>query len=199
MPRFFLLLSGFFLPISAALALIWIQPSRFASAVSYTLFSDNTGVGSFGNFEFGDASTDQYYVGQYGWSDGSPRTIGKVAIPLTKAAGDISGLTYVVKIWSDSSGALGSVLATSTGVAGSNSWSGTEVEFVFPTPYAASASTFYHFTCESGTSSGSNYASVGFNSTFPPAGALARWSSAGANTVNFIGTFAMRFKIYTTP
>lgn len=31
MPRLFLLLSGFFLPISAALALIWIQPSRFAA------------------------------------------------------------------------------------------------------------------------------------------------------------------------
>lgn len=199
MPRLLLLISGFFLPISAALALIWIQPSRFATAGGFTLLDDTITSGT-DTWAFGDGTGGHYYAGQYLWSNASARTLGKVAFKLTKSAGDISGLTYTARLWSNSSGALGTELATSSGVTGNNSWSATTVEFEFITPYTTTGGTDYHITIDSGsTGSGSDYASAYFLASTGLPGGLAWWAADKSNSIEFTASHEAQLKIYTTP
>jgi hypothetical protein len=122
-----------------------------------------------------------YYVGQSMWTDASARTICRVGFMLSLGGGSISSQTFTAKIWSDSDYSLGSVLATSNGVLGTNTWSSTWVYFDFPTPYTTTGGANYHITIDHGGQDGSNYAVVRDNSAstgFP--GNIDTWTSAKA-------------------
>lgn len=114
-----------------------------ASAVTCSLGDDYaSGVQ---NLEISDLDI-RYYVGQGAWKNASARCICKVVLKLTKAAGDISGKTYNVRIWDMDGTALNKQLGASANVTGSNSWNETSVEFSFASCVSLSASTNYAIT-----------------------------------------------------
>lgn len=176
----------------------WI-PWTTASVGGFTLL-DNTITGDTTTWDFGDGSGGHYYAGQYRWNNASARTLGKVTFKLIKTAGDISGLTFTARLWSDSGGALGTELATSNGVTGNNSWSATEVDFEFITPYTTTGSTNYHITIDSGsTGTGTDYASAYFLASTGLPGGLGWWASDKSNTIEFSASHEAQLKIYITP
>lgn len=147
-----------------------------------------------------NGATQDIYAGQLNWSNASARNIGKVVIKMTKTAGSITGKTYTCRIWTMSGTTLGTNVASSTSVVGSDSWSATDVDFIFSSPYLTTGSTNYAFTIDSGdvTGDGSNYASAYFQNATPIAGDLAYWDVSKANTAAFSG-FNFGMAIYTTP
>jgi hypothetical protein len=92
---------------------------------------------------------DYYYVGVK-YTPTSNINICKVSVELGEVTGDISGLTYTVRIWSvDGGDDLDTELGTSSGVTGSNAWGGF-VEFEFPSSCSLTASTTYAVTVDQG-------------------------------------------------
>lgn len=166
-------------------------------ATGYTLFYNGLAGTSGGNWPIGD-STNDTYAGLANWSDASGRNIGKAVVKMEKTSGSITGKTYYLKIWAQGAGNnLGSLLATSDAVTGSDSWSGTNVTFIFSTPYLTTGSTVYHFTCDAGTADVSNYGSAYFT-TDALSGSLAWWDNTGASTTLLTG-FDFQVDLYTTP
>jgi hypothetical protein len=92
----------------------------------------------------------------------------KVIAKISKTAGDISGKTFVLRVWTDDSRDLGTNVCSSGGITGNNSWSATSLEIDLTNCTGAScsasgcslsASTNYHFTMDMGETDDSNYAS----------------------------------------
>jgi hypothetical protein len=109
-----------------------------------------------------------------------------VSIKMTKTGGDISGKTYKVFIYSLSGNDLGTLLATSDAVTGSNSWSQTTVSFGFSSPYTVSSTATYAIVV--GLSpypavdyEGTNYATADFGDN---CGAfhMSQWNSSGTRS-----------------
>lgn len=141
-----------------------------------------------------DATNDQ--PGQSNWSFASGTIqVCKITLKLTKAAGDISGKTFYVNIWSMTGANLNAILATSAGVTGSNSWSDTYVDFTFATPYSMAAATGYAITATSGAVDATNYANVNYYNN-GVAGSGMQWSTAKVAQVGW-PTLDLIMKIYT--
>lgn len=137
--------------------------------------NDATGsVGAIGIFN------DNYYQGQSGWSDASARTICKIAWKLTYVSGTVTGQTYVTKIWSLNGTSLDTVLATSSGVSGSASWSATWVVFEFPTPYTTTGSASYAFTIDHGAADATKEIQLVFGTSTGAPGTHEVWNNLGA-------------------
>lgn len=127
-----------------------------------------------------------HFVGQSGYSQTTNHQICKVSFKLSKSAGDISGLTYCVKIYPMASTSLdiANIVATSTGVTGNNSWNGTSVEFTFSTPVSLTANTVYGIVVEPSADSSANYVEAFYTAsggTVP--GGYVRWNGSGAAQV----------------
>jgi len=122
--------------------------------------STNT-TGSTG-YAFLPINSAEIYIGQNQWTDdGTPRTICKVGFQLTKNSGDISGKTFTAYIYTNYSTGnfyinAGSPSATSTGILGTNTWSGTMVRFSFPTPFTTTANQQYAIVVNCGAEDGAN-------------------------------------------
>lgn len=144
------------------------------------------------------ATNERFYAGGLYFTDASARTIGKITIKMVKAAGSITGKTYTVRLWTLTGSALNSNVASSDGVTGSDSWSATEVDFIFSTPYTTTGSTNYGITIDAGTSDASNYAAAYNKTPQNIPGDLAWWSSSKSLDTSF-NTYNLQMKIYTTP
>lgn len=179
----------------------WIPPAGSSPPPGYTLVYDASAaitnvakIGDIGN---------RTYNGQYQYNDSIARSIGKITVRLTAASGDISGKTYTVRIWTMSGSNLGSNVASSSGVSGNNSWSATDVDFLFSPAYTISTSTNYAVTIDQGADDSTNYASglFGLKALFPttawPAG-LGQWDGSGNNQFSD-GSYNLNMNLYTQP
>jgi len=103
----------------------------------------------------------KYYIGTT-WNSGTERTICKIGFELYKSAGDISGKTFYVELWTKSGNNLDALVTngTSTGVAGNNSWDATWVYFAFDNHPVLSASTNYAVTISMHEVDADNYARI---------------------------------------
>lgn len=180
--------------------LLWTRTPATVGT-SYTLLYDSVGVGGSANNVL--ESNFRYYSGLSRFVDATPRTIGKVAFKLSKAGTDISGFTFVARIWSMTGDSLNVQQAASVGVPGNNSWSETTVEFTFSSPFTTTGSTEYGIAIDRGGIDASSYITMYYTPisgglpTIPP-GYIASWW----NSKNFPaeGTlFVPQMKIYTTP
>lgn len=178
---------------------MWIP---VGGAPSYTLvfdgFDASASVVTIGNSAF------FYYAGQTYFNAGL--TIGKVAFKLN-SVGDLTGKTLTARIWTQSGDDFNVNVASSNGVSGA-SWSSTEVEFIFSTPYTTSMGTNYVISLDVGGVDASNYAEMTYATLgagpSPPPG-YATYSVWGPSTGND-GKFGiqatgseMQIKIYSTP
>lgn len=181
-----------------------VNSFRFAAGggggTTYTLVYNATDATNFTQ-ALGDSS-GTYYWGFYLFNDSTARTFTRITWKLSLGAGSITGKTFRCRIWSDSSGSLGTELATSDPQTGSDAWSQTEVNFDFASPATLSSSTNYHITLDMGGTDGSNYANILWNSTgsYVSAAPANRgwWNSAGAIQGNN-GGYSPQAKFYTSP
>lgn len=159
------------------------------------LESSISGVGA-GAWPFGDANTG-FYAGQTVWTNGSNRNIKQITVPLAKNTGTIVGQTFTLRIWTldAGTGALVTNVASSTGVAGSDAWNLTNVDFTFASAYSYGAGTSIGFTIDSGTDSASNFANGYFTTPSIINGNLCSWDSSKNVTSNFLA-FDFQLAIY---
>ena len=96
---------------------------------TYTLVYDSV-TGASNEFELGD-TTGHYYIGQTLFNDSVSRAVGKITVKMRRGAGNTSGKTLTVTLWSMSGGTgLNSALASAT-VTGFNTATATNVDFIF--------------------------------------------------------------------
>lgn len=158
----------------------WQKAHASSGGGACTLYVQNTTISGGRDVGLQNAT---FYAGQRNWSDAAAKTICRLDFALSLANGSITGKTFTARIWT-MSGAnnLGTNVASSTGVTGSNGWSNTFVEFDFPTPYLTTGSTSYGLTVDSGAVDGTNNATCRFNSSDTGlAGTFDRWSNALVN------------------
>jgi hypothetical protein len=115
---------------------------------------------------------------------------------LSKESGSISSKTYNVRIYSQSGKNLNAVLASSSDVTGSNSWSTTTVDFTFTTSYAVSTGTNYAFVIDANSADDTNYAKLHDDSVTAVAGGFATWGSGKVILEDFADTYNPAIKIY---
>lgn len=172
--------------------------STGGGAPTYTLIYDSVVAGGTAQ-EVGNTSIYRYGANTT-FVDTVDRAVSKLAARVTKAAGDISGKTYYFKIWSLSGSSLGSILATSAGITGNNSWSNTVVEDTIS--YTIPASTTVAITFDCGGVDGSNYLQMYFidkaSASAPFPASLATFGNTGSETYNF-SAYNMQMKLYVSP
>jgi hypothetical protein len=138
-----------------------------------------------------------YYIGSF-WTAPASKQICKIGVRLSLGAGTIVGHTYTLKIWTTSTLALSAVITdgSSTGVAGSDAWSGTWVYFAFSGNPSVTASTVYAITLSNGVNDEYNYANLSFADAVAGVTEDAnRWSSNGTNNQNS-DSYDMAVKIF---
>jgi len=143
-----------------------------------------------------------YHTHNYNYYAGTTYTpaenisVCQIDIYIDYTAGDISGKTYTVTIWSLSSGNLDTLLGTSGGVTGNNSWSSSWPSFSFASPVSLSSGTAYGIAVAvTGAVDSSNYASGGSNGESVFTGEEMNWLSSG-EADNPTGANEMMVKIY---
>jgi hypothetical protein len=125
-------------------------------------------------------STTYYFVGHHFIDLGSTEDICKATFYITQATGDISGKTYTAYIYTiDGAGNLDSLLGTSSGVTGSNSWSDTAVDFEFSPKVTMSNGTNHAVVVSTGSVDASNYAEMEISTSGQIGGLSGRWESDG--------------------
>lgn len=113
----------------------------------------------------------QYTTQRYGgtvFTDTADRLLSKVEFFFALGSGSISGKTFYCKIYTLNGTALNTLIATSTGIAGQNSWisSGGWGSFVFASPYVSlTANTSYAVVVDSGGVDGANVVGIGYKGT----------------------------------
>jgi hypothetical protein len=131
------------------------------------------------------------------WQTNTAVTMCKAAFSLYKVAGDISGKTYVVKVYSMTGCTLNTLLATSDGVTGVNGWFLTDVVFNFSTPVALSANTDYAIVVTTtGAADGANYAAIEINTSGTATGTRDYWDNTGVSLNACLAGGDCRFKWY---
>lgn len=174
---------------------------RRSAATSYTLVYN-----SFVGVNYSDAgwnSIVNQYVG-ISFIPGSGITVGKIAMRMRKIAGSIESKTFYCRLWSlTGAAALDVNLATSNGVSGSDSWSASEVEFIFPTPYTLSSGVEYGISVDYGSFDNTNTAGFYYwNSGSPipfPSVSLRLWRGDNRAAFASYGGYPVEFKLYSTP
>lgn len=171
------------------------QPLEVATAASCSTVHVQNSAASDGDFHFVGESAGNYYSGQGSWDPEANISICKINFVVIGVAGNVSGKTYVMQIWSqDGGGNLSSNLGTSDGVTGNNSWSTTDVEFTFSTPVAVTSGTLYSIVLTANGTDGSNFIRItytgsgqltGIRALFNSAGTLGSTSSADAKLTIF--------------
>jgi len=143
-----------------------------------------------------------YHTHNYNYYAGTTYTpaenisVCQIDIYIDYTAGNISGKTYTVTIWSLSSGNLDTLLGTSGGVTGNNSWSSSWPSFSFASPVSLSSGTAYGIAVAvTGAVDFSNYASGGSNGESVFTGEEMNWLSSG-EADNPTGANEMMVKIY---
>ena len=136
-----------------------------------------TGTGTSWNF---GSSTSLWSFGIYNWSPASSGSVCRVKFTLTKAAGSITAKTFYAQVYTISGNAQGTLLGESDGVAGSDSWSLTNVSFEFATPASVSSGTNYIISITMKEADAANYAR-GFSAT-QVGYDTRRWDSAKAQS-----------------
>jgi len=150
-----------------------------------------------GTSAFGIGAVEGNYYCGFFWTPSENKCFCRGTFCITKAAGDISGKTFVVEFWTTTGTSLNEKLGSTTGVAGNNSWSGTTQAFDFSTHQQATASTTYAVTITMNEVDASNNAKIyvdGYG-TWANANA-ARWNSDGSIKSN-LTTYDTRASIYT--
>ena len=108
-------------------------------SVSVTFAPSGTkGATTFGHY------ANRFYGGGV-YTTSAAMSVCQVDIRLSLDAGDVSGKTYYVAIYTMSGTAMGTLQGASTGVTGSNSWSETDVSFSFASSVSLSDATDYAF------------------------------------------------------
>jgi hypothetical protein len=118
-----------------------------------------------------------YYGGMYGWSFPSNKTISQLDLNLYYVDGDVTGKTFVVKLWTYTGSTLDSAVATSDGVSGASitatpGW----ISFPFSTTYGYTANTPLAVTIGYGGEDSTNYARLSFTDG---KWTKTRWDSGG--------------------
>lgn len=130
--------------------------SSSCATTNYNYTSQNTSL------PFSTAS-DRYYRGFYLPSNTITGTISVCAIGLrlSLGGGSIAGKTFTVSVYTvsaDHDANLGTLIATSNGVTGSNSWLNTNVMFSFGSRFNMSNGTIYAIVVTDGEVDATNYA-----------------------------------------
>lgn len=101
------------------------------AAAGFTLYDENAGSVN-GTTAIGNGSTT-YYAGQGEYTPGANITVREIVVNMTKYAGSITGYTYTCEIYTvtGANNDLTTLIQSSTGVAGNDSWSATPVTFSF--------------------------------------------------------------------
>ena len=172
---------------------------------SYTLLYDCITSVAAGTTRNCGESTTNYYNGPV-VTDTVSRAIGKITIRVSSVVGDVSGKSYVCRIWNQSSGNLTTVQATSAAVAGNNSWSDTAVDFVFSPAVTVGATWAFAIDPNNATADGSNYIRTSWIfsgacvSPFPSSSSgFTVWNSTGGGVDGGGATNKMVSNIYTSP
>jgi len=128
--------------------------------------------------------TNTYFVGQTYVNFDAEKTICKLSFSMTREAGDISGKTYyaVIAPLNGTSMDVENIIATSSGVTGSNSWSETAVDFIFSSGVTLSKSTEYVTAITTESVDASNYAVMNLTQTNVIAGGVRTFTSDGTRT-----------------
>lgn len=181
-----------------------INPYRFAGGGASCPADgtpDETGSGTDGQ-HFG-LNTDHFRAGVKNWSNGSARSICKTGLRIASVSGSITAFTYYCTIYTVSGNNLGTVVATSDGQTGNDSWGGTIVRFTFASPVALSASTNYHITFHRNTvgdntvdatnRANASYLSGGGGSA---TGSFATWNTSGVIEYNPVDGIECNYEVY---
>ena len=121
----------------------------------------------------------QWMAGNYPWTNGTSQSICRVDVKLKWKAGDITTNTYnaVIREYTDATH-CGSVLGTSSGVLGTNTWDATWVAFSFSPAIAITGGTPYALLCGPSAENDSSYVAIYYKAdvtnryvtTYPPNG-----------------------------
>lgn len=115
---------------------------------------------------------------------------------MTKDSGDISGLTYTCVAYAMSGNDFtGTVLATSTGILGTNTWSGTSVFFPWSSPPSLANGGSYAIALTTGTFDAANFARFSVSASGGISGSFFGWKSNGVYQTGF-STSDPRITIY---
>lgn len=118
-------------------------------------------------------------IGPLGYDPGANINVSSVEIPMSLNNGSIVGKTFTCEIWTYGGTNLTTKIGTSDGVAGSDAWADTPVNYPFAVPVALSNGTQYGIVFRSNTVDGVNRASIATagSSGFP--GLTGFFSAAG--------------------
>lgn len=168
---------------------------------SPTLLYDGINSTGEGQWDFQDQNS-HYYSGNYNFTVSANCTVTEIKFKLSKINGSITGLTYFAAVYNMSGNNLGTVVGTSDGVTGSDSWAKTTVSFTFSTPASLTTSgTYAVLVYTSGTIGTTNYAATWYTTPTVIPGQMTYFSNTGVN--QFVGTFGnydIQFQIWgTTP
>ncbi len=162
-----------------------------AAYVVSTIFDQNTQPKT--DFQQVGQTANSIFAGQRAYTPASP-IIG-VDWVLSKYGTDVTGITYTCQIWTEVSGNMGTLVATSTAVTGNNSWNNTTVHFTFASPIAAGTS--YCIVLTPSTAPDSvNYIAFNLTDAGGISGFFGAFGSAGAVTNSF-GTADAKITLYT--
>jgi len=137
-----------------------------------------------------------YYVGEI-LTNSCSGPLCRVSAPLKKQAGDISGINYVVQLFTMSGTSLDALLSTSEAVAGNNAWNYDWVEFSFASPYTLVEGNTYGLAITAQTVDAVNYIYATENADTVTNGYRGRWASA-KGLVSGSGTKDWNFILFTT-
>ena len=99
------------------------------------------------------------------------------------SSGTVSGITYYVDIYSVASDSFVSLIGSSSGVTGNDSWSAATVSFSFPSPVSLSSGTLYSILIRTDSAySGTNYLSLSYSAVGGVIANFRQYDSAGDQT-----------------
>ena len=142
-----------------------------------------------------------YYFYAGGQYVGTGETVCKIGFQLS-AAGDISARTFNAKIFNcnaDSGYNLGSLIATSNGITGNNSWSYTDVVFTFATPVTLTNGFGYAITIDNGVVDESNCVVPYYSAYGGPMASMQLWDNTGTTSILWTppNVFGMSMYLYS--
>jgi hypothetical protein len=164
------------------------------AATTCQLGDDGSG-GTTAQLVFGDTD-NSYYIGQDSWSHASQVDVCRVDVWFGKSVGNVTGKSYVLKIWTMTGTALNANVYTSDNTyTADNTENQKLLTFTF-TNALLDASTSYSFTLSpTGASDGTNYGKADDVTPSAITGSLSRWKTDKTRNNNF-GTYDFRMKIY---
>lgn len=150
-----------------------------AAATCNTLHEQN--ASSVTTYNTVGLDANNFYVGQFAWDPAANITVCKITVVVT-ATGTISGNTYTCEIWTYAAPNMGTLVQASAGVAGSDAWSSSSVDFTFSGAAISSGSSYAIVLTKNGAPDASNYLRFTLTASGGFGGISGQFDSAGVRT-----------------